>query len=48
MTAFVFMAMLIREQSRTIENQKSVLRLLYADSLELSAMKMRHALAQKK
>lgn len=47
-TALVFMTMLIIEQSRTIENQKSIIRLLYADSLELNTVKLRHALAQKK
>jgi hypothetical protein len=45
--AYVFMSLLIVEQGRTIDNQKSLIRLLYADSMELSVSKLHHATPKK-
>jgi len=44
LVGYIFMCLLIIEQGRTIENQKSLIRQLYGDSLELSASKLRHNL----
>jgi hypothetical protein len=44
LVGYIFMSLLIIEQGRTIENQKSLIRQLYGDSLELSASKLRHNL----
>ena len=47
LVGYIFMCLLIIEQGRTIENQKSLIRQLYGDSLELSASKLRHNLHHK-
>ena len=47
LVGYIFMSLLIIEQGRTIENQKSLIRQLYGDSLELSASKLRHNLHHK-
>jgi hypothetical protein len=40
---FVLLSMLVLEQGRTIDNQRSLIRQLFHDSLELQAARMRQA-----
>ncbi len=40
LVGYMFMALLVLEQSRIIENQKSLIRTLFFDSTQLNAMKM--------
>jgi hypothetical protein len=40
---YVLLALLVIEQGRTIESQKQLIRTLFHDSQQLSAMKMREA-----
>lgn len=42
-TAALFMSLLIVQQSHTIDSQRTLIRLLFKDSMELNAMKMQHA-----
>lgn len=44
--AFLVMALTVFEQDRTIQAQKSLIRMLWSDSAELNAMKMAHAQQQ--
>ena len=37
---YVYMALLVVEQNRTIENQQSLIRTLFFDSSQLNAMRM--------
>ncbi len=43
MVAYIAMTVLVIEQGRTIESQKTLIRLLFSDSAELSAMKIKQA-----
>lgn len=40
---YAFMGMLIMEQGRTISNQRTLIRDLFADSVELTTLKIREA-----
>ncbi len=44
--AFLIMALTVFEQDRTIQAQKSLIRMLWSDSAELSAIKMAQAQGQ--
>ncbi len=39
LVAYLFLSLLVVEQGRTIENQKSLIRQLFSDSLQLNAVR---------
>ncbi len=41
-TAYLAMTLLVVEQGRVIDSQQKLIRLLYSDSSELSALKIKH------
>lgn len=45
--AYMLVSMLVFEQGRTIENQRALIQQLYADSIQLNAVRMREVRAHR-